>query len=224
MAKNACDHSFSGRFSKSYAEYHSLIGWERHPIGFNSKVHKSPCNNATEIKNRQDLLKEIGNNDRLSYSTQALLMKCTLDLEKMLGILCRLELKQAAMQNAEQIITNFIEFSIILKIIPEPSFQYMMHVTCSMSRWAIIPILSAPETFLKGSKNNRNWRKWFFRAISWCCEQQRVRWFENKNIRHCQLRSWSIRKRFPKYNLNRWWYRQPIRKHALFIYLKHPLQ
>ena len=55
-------------------------------------------------------------------------MKCTLDLEKMLGILCRLELKQAAMQNAEQIITNFIEFSIILKIIPEPSFQYIMHV------------------------------------------------------------------------------------------------
>ena len=89
-----------------------------------SKFIGSPCNNSNDIKNRQDLLKEIGNSDRLAFSIQALLMKFTLDLEKMLGILCRLELKQAVMQNSEQIITNFIEFSLILKIIPEPSFKY----------------------------------------------------------------------------------------------------
>ena len=89
-----------------------------------SKFSKSPCNNANDIKNRQDLLKEIGSSDRLAFSIQALLLKFTLDLEKMLGILCRLELKQAVMQNSEQIITNFIEFSLILKIIPEPSFRY----------------------------------------------------------------------------------------------------
>lgn len=96
---------------------------ELHLVKVDLKFTESPCNNANDIENRQDLLKEIGNSDRLAFSIQTLLMKFTLDLEKMLGILCRLELKQAVMQNAEQIITNFIEFSLILKIIPEAKFQ-----------------------------------------------------------------------------------------------------
>ena len=96
-----------------------------------SKFNESPCNNANDIKNRQDLLKEIGNSDRLAFSIQTLLMKFTLDLEKMLGILCRLELKQAVMQNAEQIITNFIEFSLILKSIPEESFKHFRNNFCN---------------------------------------------------------------------------------------------
>ena len=112
-----------------------------------SKFSKSPCNNANDIKNRQDLLKEIGSSDRLAFSIQALLLKFTLDLEKMLGILCRLELKQAVMQNSEQIITNFIEFSLILKIIPEPSFRYFGY---NFNEFYEIQILKT----LKGSKNH----------------------------------------------------------------------
>ena len=84
-------------------------------------------------------------------------MKCTLDLEKMLGILCRLELKQAAMQNAEQIITNFIEFSIILKIIPEPSFHYMMHVPPGQRFHA-----KRSENFLKRYEKLSNLAKMIF--------------------------------------------------------------
>ena len=79
-------------------------------------------------------------------------MKFTLDLEKMLGILCRLELKQAVMQNSEQIITNFIEFSLILKIIPEQSLKYFRNNFCVFLDFKILYYTIGIKT-LKGSKN-----------------------------------------------------------------------
>ena len=117
-----------------------------------SKFIGSPCNNSNDIKNRQDLLKEIGNSDRLAFSIQALLMKFSLDLEKMLGILCRLELKQAVMQNSEQIITNFIEFSLLLKIIPEQSFKYFRHNFCVFLDFKILYMKTIYENFERFEK------------------------------------------------------------------------